>query len=315
MLVHLDAPGRLLLLLVVALLAVAYAAQQLRRRRLQRGWAEDALLASVAPSRPGPLRHLPALLVLASLVAMTTAFAEPGRDREVQRERATVVVALDTSASMLAQDVAPDRFTAAKAAAIGFVEDLPAGFDVALVGFHATASLQVPATSDHALVTRAINNLELSGGTALGDAILTSLSALRTPESQAIGAVIMLADGGSTTGSPLPAAVQQAADAGVPVSTIAYGTSAGVVISGGRTFKVPVDEQVLAQIADGTAGRAYAATTGSELAGVYDSIRTRLSTTTERQDLAGALSGVALALLLGAAVAVLVDRTVHSLRS
>ncbi len=309
---YLDAPGRLLLLLAVAALAVAYAAQQLRRRRLQRGWADDALVASVAPARPGPLRHLPALLVLASLAAMTTAFAEPGRDREVQRERATVVVALDTSSSMLAQDVAPDRFTAAKAAAIRFVEDLPASFDVALVGFHGTASLQVSATSDHAAVTRAINNLELSGGTALGDAVLTSLSALRTPEAQAVGAVIMLADGGSTAGSPLPDAVQQASDAGVPVSTIAYGTSSGVVVSDGRTFEVPVDEQVLAEVADGTGGRAYTAATSDELTGVYDSIRTRLSTTTERQDLAGALSGVALALLVGAAVAVLVDRAVHS---
>ena len=309
---HLDQPGRLVLLLVVALLAVAYAVQQLRRRRLQRNWAEDALLASVAPSRPGPLRHLPALLVLASLVAMTTAFAEPGRDREVERERATVVIALDTSTSMLAQDVAPDRFTAAKAAATRFVEDLPARFDVALVGFHGTASLQVPATSDHAAVTRAIGNLELSGGTALGDAILTSLSALRTPESQAVGAVVLLADGGSTAGSPLTDAVRQAAEAGVPVSTIAYGTAAGVVVSDGRVFQVPVDEPVLAEVADGTRGRAYTAASSDELSGVYDSIRTRLSTSTEREDLTGALSGVALALLIGAAVAVVVDRTVHS---
>jgi Ca-activated chloride channel family protein len=255
---------------------------------------------------------VPAVLVLFSLVGMTTAFAEPTVEREVQRERATVVDALDTSTSMLAQDVAPDRFTAAKAAATRFVDGLPDGFDVALVGFHGAATLHVPATSDHAAVTRAISQLELSGGTALGDAVLTSLSALRTPDAEAVGAVVLLADGGSTAGSPLPAAVAQAVDAGVPVSTIAYGTPDGVVVADGRVFEVPVDRPVLAEVAEATGGQAYTASTSQELTGVYESVRARLSTTTEQQDVSAAVSGVALALLVGAAVAALVDRRVHS---
>lgn len=308
----LAAPGRLLLLAAVAVLAVAYVLQQLRRRALRRGWADDALAASVAPTRPGPLRHLPAVLVLASLAATTTAYAEPGVEREVQRERATVVVALDTSTSMLAEDVAPDRFTAAKAAATRFVEDLPEGFDVALVGFHGTATLHVPATGDRGAVTRAIERLELSGGTALGDAVLTSLSALSTPEAEAVGAVVLLADGGSTAGSPLPDAVQRAAEVGVPVSTIAYGTPDGVVIADGRRFEVPVDQPVLAEVADGTGGQAYTASDGDQLSEVYDAVRTRLSVVTERQDLTASFAGVALALLGGAGVASLVDRRLHS---
>ena len=308
----LDFPGRLLLLAVVAGLAAVYLVQQVRRRALQRGWAQDALLASVAPIRPGRLRHIPAVLVLLSLVAMTVSFAGPRQDRAVQRERATIVVALDTSTSMLAQDVSPDRFTAAKAAATRFVEGLPAGFDVALVGYHSTATLHVRPTRDRAAVTRAINSLALSGGTALGDAVLASLTALRAPQGDAIGAVVLLADGGSTVGTPVPIAVQQAKDAGVPVSTIAYGTPDGVVVSEGRTFLVPVDTAVLVEVAEGTGGQAYTAATGDELAGVYDSIRTRLSTTTERQDIAGPWAGIALLLLLGAAVAALTDRRVHS---
>lgn len=308
----LDRPERLLLLAAVAALAVAYVVQQLRRRALQRGWADDALVASAAPARPGPLRHVPAVLVLLSLVGMTTAFAEPEVERVVQRERATVVVALDTSTSMLAEDVAPDRFTAAKAAAVDFVEGLPDDFEVALVGFHGTATLHVPATSDHAAVTRALASLELSGGTALGDAVLASLSALRTPEAEAVGAVVLLADGGSTAGSPLPDAVARAAQAGVPVTTIAYGTPDGVVVADGRTFEVPVDEPVLREVAEGTGGQAFSAATGAELESVYDTIATRLSTTTERQDVSSAVTGVALALLLGAAVAALADRAVHS---
>ena len=302
----LDSPERLLLLVAVLGLAAAYVLQQVRRRALQRSWADDALLGSVAPVRPGPLRHLPAALVALALVAMTVAVADPRVERKVQRERATVVVALDTSTSMLAQDVAPNRFDAAKQAASAFVEQLPAGFDVALVGFAATATLQVPPTSDHAAVTRGIAGLDLDGGTALGDAVLVSLAALGTPQDGAVGAVVLLADGGSTVGSPLPAAVERAAEAGVPVSTIAYGTPEGVVVSSdGRAIPVPVDRPVLAEVAASTGGRAYTAASSGDLAEVLAQVRTRLATTTERQDVSAVPAGLALALLVGAAVSAL----------
>ncbi len=309
---ELDSPVRLLPLGAVLLVAGAYVLQQVRRSALRRRWVADPLVRSAVPRRPGALRHLPAALVLLGLVAMTVSYARPRVEREVERERATVVVALDTSTSMLAEDVAPDRFTAAKAAAAGFVEDLPDRFDVALVGFNGTATLHVPPTSDHAAVTRALAGLELSGGTAMGDALLTALSALRTPEAEAVGAVVLLADGGSTAGSPLESAVEQAADAQVPVTTIAYGTAEGEVVSDGQVFEVPVDEQVLAEVARGTGAQAYTAATQEQLSGVYDSIRTRLSTTTERQDVAAEVAGLALVLLLSSGAAALVDRRVHS---
>lgn len=303
-----DAPERLLLLLVVAGLVGAYALEQLRRRSRRRAWTSDALLASSAPRRPGPTRHLsPALLAL-SLVAMTTAFAGPRAEQEVSRERATVVVALDASTSMLAQDVTPDRWTAAKAAATSFVRELPAGFEVGLVSFNATAALQVTPTRDHEAVVRAIDGLELRGGTALGDAVRMSVDALAAPGEEPVGAVVLLADGGSTTGSPLPAVLARAAEAGVPVSTIAYGTEEGAVVLGGRVFRVPVDEQVLADIADATGGRAYTARSGAQLAEVYDGIRTRLASSREQVDVSAGLAGLALALLVGAAAPALLRR-------
>lgn len=291
-----DAPERLLLLLVVVGLVAAYVVAQVRRRSAQRRWTSDALLASSALRRAGAWRHLPAALLALALVGMTTAFAEPRAEQEVERERATVVVAVDTSTSMLAEDVAPDRFTAAKAAATDFVEDLPDRFDVALVTFHGTATLQVAPTRDHAVVTRSIAGLELSGGTALGDALQTSLDALSTPEDEAVGAIVLLADGGSTAGSPLPPALERAAEAGVPVSTIAYGTADGVVIADGRRFEVPVDEQVLADIAESTGGQAYTASDATELSDVYANISTRLTTDVERVDVSAPLVGLALLL-------------------
>ncbi len=303
-----DHPLRLLLLLAVAGLAVAVAVRATHRQSVERRWSAQALAASVAPRRPGWSRRLSALLVLSALVPLTVAFAGPREVREVQRERATVVVALDTSASMLARDVAPDRFTAAQAAATRFVDGLPDSFDVALVSFAGTAALRVAPTGNHRAVTDAIARLQLAGGTALGDAVLTSLSALRGPGGQAVGAVVVLADGGNTTGSPLPRAVAQAADAGVQISTIAFGTPAGEAESAGRIVPVPVDTATLAGLAADTGGRAYAAETAGELREAYDSIGTRLSTTSENQDVAAPLVGLALALLLAGAAPALLRR-------
>ena len=302
------APQRLLVLVVVAALAAAYVVLQLRRRATARAWADEDLQPSSTPRRPGALRHVSAALLLASLVAMTAAFAEPTAEVEVERERALVVVALDVSASMLAEDVEPDRFTAAKQAATDFVSQLPDGFDVALVAFAGHAGVVVPATPDADEVTRAIARLELAGGTALGDAVLASLNAASLRPAGVPAAVVLLADGGSTVGTPVEVGVAAAQDAEVPVTTIAYGTPDGVVVSDGRTFQVPVDEPVLAQIADGTGGQAYSAATGAELEQVYDSIRGRLSTTTEERDVSALVAGVALALLAAAAVPALLRR-------
>ena len=295
-------PSRLLVLVVVAALAVAYVGLQARRRRFSQAWTEDALVTSTAPARPGPVRHVAAALLLASLATMTAAYAGPRAQVEVARERALVVVALDTSSSMLAEDVAPDRFTAAKAAATDFVSALPEGFEVALVGFAGTASVVVPATPDVDEVTRAIERLDLAGGTALGDALLASLNAAALRPADVPAAVVLLADGGSTVGTPVEVGVQAAAEAEVPVTTIAYGTPEGVVVADGRRFEVPVDEPVLAEVADGTGGSAYTAATAGQLQEVYASIRGRLATTTEEQDVSARLAGLSLLLLAGAAV-------------
>lgn len=301
-------PERLLLLAVVAALAAGFLWRALHHRSVLRRWSSEPLLASSAPRRPGLLRHLSAALLLASLVAMTAAWAGPLSEEEVERERATVVLAIDTSASMLAEDVEPDRFTAAKRAAIDFVADLPEGFDVALVGFAGTASVVVPATRDADEVTRAIDRLAVAGGTALGDAVLTSLSAAAARPEGVPAVIVLLADGGSTVGTPVELAVAAAQEAEVPVTTIAYGTPEGVVVADGRRFEVPVDEAALAEVAEPTGGATYTAASGDELAQVYDSIRGRLATTVEEVDVSSRLAGVALLLLTAAAVPALLLR-------
>src|SRR5688572_18548517 len=100
------APSRLWLLVVVAALLAGYVGLSLRRRSYAVKFTNLELLQSVAPSHPGWRRHLPAIALLLGLVAMTLALARPAREEKVPRERATVILAIDTSLSMMATDVA-----------------------------------------------------------------------------------------------------------------------------------------------------------------------------------------------------------------
>ncbi len=301
------APERLLLLLLVAALAGAYVLLQRRRPRYAVRFTELDLLASVAPKVPGWRRHVSAGLLLLSLVALTTAFARPQADREVPRERATVVVALDVSLSMQATDVEPDRLTAAKQAAEAFVASLPDRFNVGLVAFSGTASVVVPPTQDHASVARAVQGLGLGPGTAIGEAVVSSLQALTAvPGEPGLPApparVVLLSDGANTSGRPVGVAEDAARSADVPISTIAYGTQDGVVEVEGTLVPVPVDRPALADLAESTGGRAYEAQSGDELARVYDDIGSQVGTTTERQEVTAVLTGFGLAAALAAAV-------------
>ena len=302
------APGRLWLLLAVAALLAAYVVLQRRRPAYALRFSELDLLASLVPRAAAWRRHAPPALLLLSLVVLTTAFARPQADVEVPRERATVVVALDTSVSMEATDVQPDRIGAARSSAADFVEGLPEGFDVGLVSFSGTAAVVVPPTQDHDLVAAAVQELRLGPSTAIGEAVFASLEAVRTvPVEQGQepppAAIVLLSDGTNTVGREVPEAAQAAVEAGVPVSTIAYGTPEGVVEVQGQLIPVPVDRPALERLATATGGTAFTAESGEELEAVYEDIGSQVGTTTERREVTAAVTGVALALAVAAAVA------------
>ncbi len=305
------APVRLWLLLLIAALAVAYVVVQRRRPAYALRFTELDLLASLVTRSAAWRRHVPAVLMLLALTALTTAFARPQADVEVPRERATVVIALDVSISMQAEDVAPDRITAAKQAAATFVERLPGRFNVGLVAFDGSARVVVPPTQDHASVTTAIDALALGPSTAIGDAVAASLDAISAVPGEdgqepPPARVVLLSDGTNTVGRSVQSAEQAASQARVPVSTIAYGTQEGTVTVQGRTIEVPVDRSTLAELADATGGSAFTAQSGEELGAVYDDIGSQVGTTTERRGVTAAVAGVALLLGLSAAVASLV---------
>jgi Ca-activated chloride channel family protein len=299
-----DSPGRLWALLVVVALLVAHVVLQRRRTRYAVRLPGLDLLASVAP-KLGWRRHLPAALMLLALSGTTVAFAEPTAEVQVPREKATIIVTMDVSASMAATDVSPDRLTAAKTAAEQFVQGLPPRFNVGLVAFSSSASVVVPATQEHSAVTDAIGALSLGSGTAIGEAVAASLDAVAEVAGTGDNApahVVLLSDGANTVGRPLSQAIAQAQQAGVPVSTIAYGTANGVVQIGRQLIPVPVDAAALADLAEATGGRGYSAANGDELKGVYRDIGSTVGTRTERREVSGGAAGIALALAVAAAV-------------
>ena len=300
-------PWRLLLLLVVAAVVVVYVVQARRRSTYTVRFTELDLLASVAPRRPGWRRHVPASLLALSLVALVVGFARPQAQVDVPAERATVVVALDVSLSMQAVDVSPTRLSAAQQAATRFVEALPERFNVGLVSFSGTAALVVPPTQDHAKVTQAVQDLTLDNGTAIGEAVFTSLGALKLlPGAPGLPApparIVLLSDGSNTVGRPVEQGVSAARDAGVPVSTIAFGTREGTVTIMRQTISVPVDREALQALADGTGGKAYTAESATALSGVYSDIGSQVGTTQERREVTSRFTGLGLLLVTGAAV-------------
>lgn len=324
------APGRLWLLLGVAALGVAYVVMQRRSGRYAVRFTNLALLDSVAPSRPGWRRHLPAALMLLALAGMVGAFAKPAADRRVPRERATIIVAIDTSLSMDATDVAPSRLAAAQMAAKEFVDLLPERLNVGLVTFNGIARVAVPPTQNREELHAAIDQLRLGERTAIGEAIYASLDAIgvetsdptRLPDGTSVqppddeGAtddggeeevparIVLMSDGSTTVGRPDAQAAAAAKRAGVEVSTIAFGTPEGVIEIEGQPgpISVAVNPEALAAIANATDGTAFTAATGEELREVYADIGSSIGYTTELKDISGTFVGASLVLLFGAAV-------------
>ena len=303
------APGRLWLLLLVVAVAALYVFVQRQRAPYETRFSDVELLASVMPRRPGWRRHLPATLLLLTLVALTTGFAKPSADMRVPRAKATVVVTLDVSASMMATDVQPSRIEAAKAAAQAFVRSLPKSFDVGLVSFSGTASVVQQPNRDRATLLDALASLPLGGGTAIGDAVgasVTAAQAVVKTGSKAPVRIVLLSDGANTVGQSVEAGAQQAVAAGTPVTTIAYGTPDGVVEIRGQDIPVPVDAAALGRLAQTTGGQAYTARDSDQLKDVYDHIGKEVGSTSQRRDQTAALTGLGLLTGLGAAAASLV---------
>jgi Ca-activated chloride channel family protein len=294
----------------VALLAL-YVLLQLRRRAYAVRFANLELLGKLAPKRPGWRRHLAFAALLLALSSLTVGMAKPTKDTKVPRDRATVMMAIDVSLSMRAEDVTPNRLEAAQAAAKEFVSLLPPRINLGLVTFSGTASVAVAPTTDRASVLRAIDTLELAERTAIGEAIFSCLDAVKSFQSQLQGTdpasgdaparVVLMSDGSNTWGRSPEQAVGAAKQADIPVSTIAFGTDSGYIDLEGQRVVVPVDHDKLRQIADGTGGSYYAAASAEELSSVYRDLGSQIGYTTERREITTWFVGIGLLFAFAAA--------------
>lgn len=289
---HFLSPAWLVLLLGVAALAAVYVWFQLRRPSQAVRFSNLDLLASVAPSGPRWRKHVVAGVFGAAMVLLVVALAQPAREVQVPVEEATIVLAIDVSLSMEADDVEPTRIEAARVAAAQFVETVPEQLNVGLVSFSGTTAIEVAPTTDREAVVDAILDLELDEGTAIGDGIAASVRAIgdvATDEDGATppGAVVLISDGDNQLGRPLSAAISEAQEAGVPVSTIAYGTATATIedpLTGGL-IPVPVNEQALRTVADETGGTSFDAESAEELDAVYANIGSQIGYDTEDRDI------------------------------
>jgi len=301
-------PERLWWLVAVAVMTAAYVLLQFRRRSYAVRFSNLDLLDKVAPNRPGWRRHLVAGGYLLALAALVVAVAQPQTEERVPKERATIILAIDTSLSMQATDVSPTRIDAAKVAAVKFVESMPAKVRLGVVDFSGSTKLLVPPTTDRGSAISAIKNLQLGQGTAIGAAVDTSLTAIASSipgdGDTKIPAVIVLISDGKDQGQslPVPTAIERAQKADVPVFTIAYGTPDGYVdIDDGngttQRVPVPVDEPALAELAKETGGESFAAASAGELEQVYDKLGSAVGYDVEQREITWKILAGGLALL------------------
>jgi Ca-activated chloride channel family protein len=282
------APGRLWLLLLVAGLAVMYIVVLRWRRGAQVRFTQVDLLDKVAPKRPRWRRHVVAGLQLLGLAFAVVAIARPvERTTENTTTEGRILVLFDVSLSMMADDVDPRRFEAAQDAARDFVDLVDPGVEIGLIGFSGSVSVDVDPTLDRATMQRGIDNLELAESTAIGDALSAGTKLLvnaADPDDDSDlppGVMVLLSDGETTVGRPTADGATEAAEAGIPVYTIAFGTEDGTIVDpeSGDVVPVPVRPADLERVAETTGGEAFEARTGDELASAYDQIAESLGET------------------------------------
>jgi Ca-activated chloride channel family protein len=309
------APLRLALLVLPIALAISYLVAAARRRRYALRFTTLDLLDEVAPDRPGWRRHVTAVGLLVAIVVATIAFARPVVAGETTEARQLVVLAIDTSISMEAQDVEPSRTDAAREAAGAFLDTVPEGVAVGVVGFDGRARLLISPTTRLDAVRRTIDRAhDLGEGTAIGEAVFLALDAIddaavRAENEEAdggkpVGTVVLLSDGDTTAGRSNDEAASEARARKVPVHTIAFGTDEGFIEDplGGR-IPVPVNRQALEQLAHQTDGRSLTAVTADQLNQVYEDLGRSVQVEVVRTEVTDWFIGAALMILVLAGMA------------
>lgn len=299
---------------------LAYVLILRRRKPFAVRYSSLSLVRAAKPRQTQWKRHIPFVLFLLAISSLIMAMARPVSVITLPASNATIILSIDVSRSMCSTDISPNRLESAKTAALEFIKSQNADTQIGIVVFAGFAVIAQPPTTDRALLEATINTISTARRTAIGEGILMSLEAISefddsvvspysgieiTPvaEGEYVPAiVVLLTDGVSTTGiDPLEAA-QMAADRGVRVYTIGFGTTNndapmncnpysafaepfdpffGGGGGGNGQFRREIDEVTLQQVAKMTGGSYHLAESSTELQEVFDGLPTQLFTVTE----------------------------------
>lgn len=321
-------PVLLLTLLVVPALVVVWRLAERRRMRYAVRYTNVDVLATVVGGRDWR-RFVPLALFLLAIAALCVAVARPHAKSLVLRDRATVILVIDASKSMSANDVKPTRLGAAEQAVNGFLDRVPKRLRVGLIAFSGYPVVLAPPTTDHGLVRASLHDVGSTGGggTAIGDALAAAVQLglqsvngnanladlQKATPAHGLVSILFLSDGAQTRGDlqPLDGA-ERAKRAGIPVYTIALGTPNGRLKidfpfnfnnSSGtftRTVPVPPDPTTLRQIAETSGGKFFAAQSNGAVRSAYSSLGAKLGRRPGRTEITYGFVAAAAALLVAA---------------
>jgi Ca-activated chloride channel family protein len=314
------------LLLLVPLLAIIYILVQRRRFKYALRYASLSLFKEAIGQGPRIRRHIPPILFLIALAAMVLALARPTAVVTLPSQQATVILTLDISGSMRAEDLEPNRMGAAKSAARLFIEKQPRHVRIGVVSFSGSASVVQAPTTDREEVLASIDRLTPQRRTAVGSGIFTSLEAIfeeqgsapepisrdpfspyelapapkpLPPGTYSHAVIILLSDGESNTGPPPLEVAELAADRGVRVYTVGLGSPEGTILSiEGWSRRVRLDEVTLKGIAQKTDARYFKADSETDLRDIYENLSTQLVMETEETELTAGFTALAAVFLL-----------------
>jgi len=322
-------PNMLWLLAILPLLVLAYVALLRRGKKVAVRFANLGILKAALGPGQKIRRHLPPAVFLVAMAIAIVAIARPTAVLTLPSQRATIILAMDVSGSMRATDVEPQRISAAQAAAINFVTELPIDANIGVVAFSSNAMTVQQPTENREEVIAAISRLKPQRYTAMGSGILTSLRNIFEPESIAMedgaqprsmrsaplgeavpeakvqgppvapgsytsAVIILLTDGQTNMGADPLRAAREAAERGVRVFTVGFGSEEGGVIEfEGRSTHVQLDEATLKRVADITRASYYRAGNQKELNQVYKTVTEQLVMEKKQTEISSVFAAVA----------------------
>jgi Ca-activated chloride channel family protein len=334
-------PDALWLLLALPLLTLFYVWILRRKKKAAVRYANLGMIKEAMGAGSRIKRHLPPALFLLAIACSILALSRPTATVTLPTQKQTIIMALDASGSMRAKDVEPSRLVAMQNAAKQFVLDAAPKTKIGIVVFAATATLVAPPSDDREAAIQAIDRIQLQRATATGSGLIVSLATIFPdagfdvstalfgregarggsiaggaskgpdpkkdfkpvePGSYNNAVVILLTDGQRTTGPDPIEVAKMAADRGVRVYTVGFGTTSGEIIGfEGWSFRVRLDEETLKTVALMTRGEYFYAGTAQDLKKVYQTLNSRLSLEKKESEVTALLSGAGavLAMLAG----------------